>query len=118
MARSTWSAPDSFDDTLSVYRGRGDGTFAERQVLATGTMPSSAVTADLNRDRAADLVSANLLSGDVSVVLNESPAKALCTGDCDGQGAVGINELVRSVSVALGRRRSTIASPPTATATA
>src|SRR6185369_1257239 len=81
----------------------GDGTFAERQVLTTGTMPSSAVTADLNRDRAADLVSANLLSGDVSVVLNESPAKVLCTGDCDEQGSVGINELVRSVSIALGQ---------------
>lgn len=36
------------------------------------------------------------------VLIGATPAAAACTGDCDGDGAVGINEAVRGVNIALG----------------
>jgi len=41
----------------------------------------------------------------LALLLLAAPAfagAAPCGGDCDGDGAVGINELVRAVSIALG----------------
>jgi hypothetical protein len=37
-----------------------------------------------------------------ALVLGAPSARALCTGDCDGNNAVVVSELVRSVSIALG----------------
>ena len=35
-------------------------------------------------------------------LLTGAPARAACAGDCSGDGAVGINELITGVSIALG----------------
>src|SRR5215472_1480285 len=37
-----------------------------------------------------------------AVLMWSHPAAALCHADCDGSGAVDVNELVRCVNVALG----------------
>jgi hypothetical protein len=44
----------------------------------------------------------NTLSGDVSVLANESPTDAPCTADCDERDGVALSEMVRGVNVALG----------------
>ena len=56
---------------------------------------------DLDHDRVVDLVVANWIGGDVSVFANQLPSPAFCIGDCDQQGGVNINELVRAVGIAL-----------------
>jgi hypothetical protein len=66
-------------------------------------MPIGAVAADFDRDRVPDLVTANVLSGDVSLLVNQLQNPIPCAGDCDERGDVEIDELVRGVNVALGR---------------
>jgi hypothetical protein len=62
---------------VSVLRGNGDGTFqAAVNYLANfhGTEPSALVAADFNRDGKPDLAVTGFLSGDVAVLLNNTPA--------------------------------------------
>ena len=66
-------------------------------------MPIGVVAADLDRSLSPDLVTANALTGDVSMLVNQRVGEPLCTGDCNDSGTVGVDEMVRSVGVALGR---------------
>jgi hypothetical protein len=62
---------------VSVLRGNGDGTFqAALNLLANyhGTEPSALAAADFNGDGKLDLAATGLLSNDVSVLLNTTPA--------------------------------------------
>lgn len=45
-----------------------------------------------------------LVGGAFAIALAAAPASAVCVGDCDGNGMVGINELVIGVNIALGLR--------------
>jgi len=56
--------------------------------------------ADFNEDGKADIACANLEDGTVSVLLN-APTGTSCAGDCNGDGAVTVNELVLMVNIAL-----------------
>jgi hypothetical protein len=47
------------DNTVSVLKGRGDGTFAPQVTYEVGEGPSAIAVADFNRDGAADLAIAN-----------------------------------------------------------
>lgn len=47
-----------------------------------------------------------LLASLVLALFASGPALAQCQGDCDGDGSVGIGELVVAVNIALGRRPS------------
>jgi hypothetical protein len=49
------------------------------------------------------VVPVELSRGNVFDHTGEEP-QATCAGDCDGSGAVAIDELVRAVSIALGAR--------------
>ena len=57
------------NDTVSVLLGVGDGSFAAPVLYATGDDPIAVAVGDLNGDQVLDLVTANLGSDDVSVLL-------------------------------------------------
>ena len=91
-----------FDSSTSVLLGRGDGTFDQAQFFEVGLGPFGIVVADLNSDQQPDIVTANSEGAGVSVLINTTGGSA-CTGDCDGDGAVTINELISGVRIALGQ---------------
>jgi len=55
---------------VSVLLGNGDGTFQARQNFSVGSSPFSVAVGDLNADGAPDLVTANGVSDNVSVLLH------------------------------------------------
>lgn len=73
-------------DTVSVAFGnarasaRGDGTFGTPAVLAVGDEPIAVAVVDLNRDGVLDIVTANLGSDDISVLLGQADAAGRATG--------------------------------------
>jgi hypothetical protein len=56
-------------DSISIYLGKGDGTFASGPSLTPGTTPSTIATGDFNGDGILDLAVANAGSHDVSIFL-------------------------------------------------
>jgi len=68
-------------------------------------MPTGIVAVDVDRNRSTDITTADLFGGGVSVLLNQIAGPPICGGDCDEGGSVSIDELIRSVNVALGRLR-------------
>jgi hypothetical protein len=90
------------DDSVSVLVGRGDGRFDVRRAFAVNVAPADAVVVDLNGDRKPDVVTANMESNDVSVLLNATGgADFRCTGDCDRDGRVTVAELLTGVDLFL-----------------
>jgi hypothetical protein len=83
-----------------VLLGSGDGGFTLDQVLAVGEGAQGLAVADVNGDGRPDIVTANSLSDDVSVLL--AAGQPICAGDCDGNGQVTVDEILRGVNVALG----------------
>ncbi|MBI4607038.1 MAG: VCBS repeat-containing protein [Planctomycetes bacterium] len=65
---------DAFGDTVSVLRGRGDGTFGPAVRFAAGDYPDALASADLDGDAKADLAAANGLGGGVSLLWNRGDA--------------------------------------------
>lgn len=57
------------DNTISILRNNGDGTFAAPVTYATGASPWFISAGDLNADGVDDLATANF-GGAVSVLLN------------------------------------------------
>ena len=57
------------DNTISIFLGNGDGTFANEGTLATGQGPIALVTADFNNDNIPDLAVVNQTDGTVSIFL-------------------------------------------------
>jgi hypothetical protein len=84
---------------LFLFLGRGDGTFQERQRLATAATSVALISADVNGDGIPDLITANCFSSDVSILLANGdgtfqpaqtyPASHFCqwvvAGDFDGR---------------------------------
>jgi FG-GAP-like repeat/Bacterial pre-peptidase C-terminal domain len=60
------------DNTISVFRGNGNGTFLPRQTFAVGSRPYSVAAVDLTGDGALDIVTANYRGDNVSVLLNQN----------------------------------------------
>lgn len=61
-------------ETANVSSGNGDGTFQSALNSAVGTGPYSVVAADLNQDKAPDIVVTNSADNTVSVLLNTTGA--------------------------------------------
>ena len=89
---------------LVVVPGRGDGTFDPAVTFAVGAGPSAVAIGDLLGDRAPDVVTAHYDSDDLAVIQNLGGPFPGCTGDCNGNGAVSISELIVGVNIALSTR--------------
>jgi cysteine-rich repeat protein len=57
------------DNAVSVIRGKGAGEFAPQMVLKVGSGPFAAVICDVKKDTYPDIVTANTIGGDVSVLV-------------------------------------------------
>lgn len=62
-------------DSLSVYRGNGDGTFAasESFTIGTNTGPSQVILADVNADSRPDAIVTNGATNKVTIFMNQTP---------------------------------------------
>ena len=60
---------EGFDNVISVYLAKPDGTFAAKVDYATGNSPLSVVVGDFNNDGKSDLAIANYNDGTVSILL-------------------------------------------------
>jgi hypothetical protein len=84
----------SYDGTVSVLLGNGDGTFQPAQSYAAGSRASSVAVGDFNGDGHLDLAVANAASNDVSVLLGNGdgtfqPARNFSAGRYPQSVAVG-----------------------------
>jgi hypothetical protein len=60
------------------------------------------VAVDLNDDRKPDVVTANMESNDVSVLMNVADGpEFVCAGDCDGDEEVSVVDLVVAVDLSM-----------------
>ena len=74
---------NQFENSVSLMKGFGDGTFRRVTAVTVGSLPSGLVIADVNGDGRPDLVSSSLRSQDVTVNL--------------GDGAGGFGGVLRSL---------------------
>ena len=109
-------APDYYGDSISLLRGRGDGSggFSEATYYAVGDYPSSSVLADFTGDGSLDIASAHHLQT-VSVLYNagdgafSSPVLfstglqpwAITAGDFNGDGWIDAATANRSDTVSV-----------------
>jgi hypothetical protein len=66
---SDFAVTNNLDNTVSVYLGKKDGTFAAPVNYDTGMSPAGIVTADFNSDGKLDLAVVNSSSNSVSILL-------------------------------------------------
>ena len=59
--------------TVSVLLGNGDGTFQASLTFGVGIAPRSVAVGDFNADGKPDLAVANRGTGDISVLINNTP---------------------------------------------
>lgn len=110
LALADFNRDDSLDavlindgtDSGGISFGDGNGGFSEpfRPLGDALRVGRAVVAADLNGDDRPDIAVLNADGTEIQVSLNEPPA--MCAGDCDGSGAVSIDELVLAVRIALG----------------
>src|SRR4029450_8440528 len=97
---------NSFDGTVSVLLGTGNGRFGAEHAYAVGGVPVDVVAADFDGDGRSDLAVANLRDSTVSALLTVTTCveatPRLCVGDCHNDSAVTVDELLALVNIALG----------------
>lgn len=110
LALADLNADDSLDavlindgtDSGGISFGDGNGGFSEpfRPLGDALRAGRAVVAADLNGDELPDMAVLSADGSEIQVSLNEP--STMCAGDCDGGGAVSIDELVLAVRIALG----------------
>lgn len=114
------------DNTISVFLGNGDGTFASPVTYATGTGPVSIAAGDFNNDGNIDLAVANKGANTVSILLGNGDGTvkpkvdyptgavpvSVVAGDLDGDGDIDLavaNQSDNTVSLLFGNGTGTFA---------
>jgi hypothetical protein len=64
-------------NTIGVMQGNGDGTFQAGVNYKIGVSPLAVASSDVSGDGKADVLAGNFGSGDVTILINQSPAAAL-----------------------------------------
>jgi hypothetical protein len=91
----------TFSSTMSVYLGKGNGTFTAGNVYILGTAPMQAVTADFNKDGNKDVAVVNATKGGVMIFVGDGKGNlththnyrgattplSLASADLNGDGA-------------------------------
>lgn len=96
---------DEFDNLMSssFMKGAEGGVFGAP--ISTGLEPitggSAIEAADLDRSGTPDPVAVISFGTEIQALRN-GPQPTACAGDCNGNGAVAINELITGVNIALG----------------
>ena len=96
---------DSLEQLAAVtfLRGTAAGFLPAVSVASEAFAGGRAVASgDLDDNGKPDLVAVIDDGERVLVLLNDSEPRPVCVGDCDGNGSVAINELIRGVNIALG----------------
>jgi hypothetical protein len=95
---------DTFGDTITIALGNGDGTLQVPNPLPVGEGPCGLAVGDLNGDGQTDLAVTLPLEGVVVTMIGtgDGSFRIRCVGDCDQNGHVTVDELVRAVGLALG----------------
>ena len=62
------------DNSVSILQGKGDGTFQDALTYGVSRGPSALVVGDFNRDGKPDIATTGFWFGNVSVLLNNTPA--------------------------------------------
>jgi hypothetical protein len=95
---------DTFGDSISIALGNGDGTLRRASSLPIGQGPCGLAAGDLNNDGQLDLTVTLPLEGLVVTMIGAGAGsfRIRCVGDCNGEGRVTVDELVRGVNLALG----------------
>ena len=119
---------NSGDNTLSYFKGRGDGTFKNQIIMKTGEDPICIVTADFNNDKYLDLAVLNYRDQSIYIYLNLrfgkfkkigghlKPGKIpinMTTGDFNGDGIYDLAVTMRyhKVVTFLGKGRGRFRNP-------
>ena len=93
--------PNDQRSSVTIFGGKGDGTFLSAPQLQTDATPSSLAVADFNDDGRADIITANgndasllLNHGDgtfqSSTTVNAGPSNIVATGDFNGDGRMDV----------------------------
>ncbi len=81
-------------NTVGFLSNNGDATFAEVELFRLGSVAFGVAVGDLNGDGALDLAAPNFQGDSVSVLLNRSNDCIATPGDLDGDGSVGVVDLL------------------------
>jgi len=81
-------------NTIGILRNNGDGILGQIEQYRAGSSILRLDIADINGDGALDIATANLESNDVSVLFNQINTCDGVPGDLDGDGVIGISDLL------------------------
>jgi hypothetical protein len=82
---------NSGDDTLSYFKGKGDGTFSDQIIMKTGDNPICVAHGDFNGDKLPDLAVLNYGDQNIHIYLNSGGGSFKNTGKFLSPGKIPIN---------------------------